>query len=168
MHADKFVYLIRRDSDGAHKIGITKDLLRRVHTLNAETGEMVVAVTHGRPIEYYEARREEWKWHKRLSKYCIGGEWFNLPKRMIPLVKAAISETRSPKINPKLIHKKKRHGKSKKYPCAVFITEELKNRLKAITMKKYFLHSVANYAIQLYVEKEESKNARKAKKGAGK
>lgn len=80
------VYLMRRD-DGAYKIGMSNNLVRRLGELQRIAANLV-------PVHYilcetredaYEAEREI---HKEYAKYRIDGEFFVRPQKELDLLKA--------------------------------------------------------------------------------
>lgn len=76
--ARSVVYYIRRESDGAVKIGTTTQLRNRMSALRAEHGELRVLLTHSGTM------KEEREMHRQFAHYRLGRtEWFAPVKELL-------------------------------------------------------------------------------------
>lgn len=76
------VYFIQIDGkDGPVKIGVTKDIDRRVNTISGSVPYSIrlLGVIEG-------GRRLEWSLHQRFSKYHIKNEWFRPVEEILQLI----------------------------------------------------------------------------------
>lgn len=72
-----FVYAVRRESDGAVKIGIATNVENRLRKLRySAKGD---TLTLKGQVAVPNMGAEEERLHKQYAPYCIGGEWFKLP-----------------------------------------------------------------------------------------
>ena len=79
----EIVYFVRRPSDQAIKIGVTRDLRRRLHNLGvASKGLMLLATIGG-------GRTSERHLHRHFAADSIGHEWFQAGNDLLEFVRLA-------------------------------------------------------------------------------
>jgi hypothetical protein len=84
-----YVYIIRR-ADGAHKIGHTNNLTRRLAQFRTiYPGDELKAVMVFKVKNRYDTETFLHRWFRRL---CVGGEWFNLGKRELDMIRRWYSD----------------------------------------------------------------------------
>ena len=89
------VYYIRREGDGAIKIGFTASIKNRMMTLRAQHGPLQVLLVHGGD------RDEETEAHSRFREYRIGRtEWFRPVRPLLDWVREARAGHTHPSVQP--------------------------------------------------------------------
>ena len=84
----KYVYLL--ECGGKYKIGISKDVARRIKELDCRPFPINLMarskrMTHAQDLEQHL--------HMKMSRYNIDGEWFDLPDDKLSLVKSVIESS---------------------------------------------------------------------------
>lgn len=82
-------YLYLLECEGRYKVGLSKDVERRIKELNRKPFKLKL-ITKSRLLD--EAYTYEQKLHRTLDKYRIEGEWYLLDKDTIEYVKNRIEE----------------------------------------------------------------------------
>ncbi len=84
-----YVYLFK--CNDRYKIGVSKDVNRRLKDLNGRPYEISL-ITKSKFID--NPYIEENKLHKEYQEFRLGGEWFNLDKHQVEIVKNKIESLR--------------------------------------------------------------------------
>ncbi len=63
-----------------HKIGITKDITKRIQQLQTGCAERILYVDS---FNSPKAEKDEQRIHQELDQYRLRGEWFDIPTRLL-------------------------------------------------------------------------------------
>lgn len=84
-----FVYVMRNNTNGAYKIGISNDPKYREHTLQSQEPDVSCIFQLEFPTRE-SARGVEREMHLKYAEYHMRGEWFAIPHQMINQVMSDI------------------------------------------------------------------------------